>query len=57
MNNIRERRLELGLTQPELALAVGVSVNTIRSWEMEVTRPNDDNLKKLIQALEEREEK
>lgn len=33
VNPIRRRRLELGLTQTDLAVACGVSELTVRRWE------------------------
>ena len=35
----------------QLALAVGVSVQTLRYWELGVTTPNEENLEKLKQAV------
>ena len=36
----------------QLALAVGVSVQTLRYWELGVTAPNEENMKKLKQVVE-----
>lgn len=35
----------------QLALAVGVSVQTLRYWELGVTTPTDENLEKLQQVI------
>lgn len=53
MNNKRfvERRKELGLTQAETALAVGVSRVSISQWEKGETSPKGVNLHKLANVL------
>lgn len=50
--DFKERRLELGLTQPQVAKTVGVSVLTIRNWEQYITTPTPENLKKLKEVLQ-----
>lgn len=50
--NIRAKRLELGLTQIEVAKACGVSLTTYQLWEREVSTPLEENLKKLIEILQ-----
>lgn len=37
---IRERRHRLGLTQEELATALGVKGNTVARWERDEMRPS-----------------
>lgn len=49
--NIKKRRTELGITQARLGIECNVSLNTIRNWEQGVTQPNEDNMKKLKEAL------
>lgn len=51
--NIKKLRKEKGMTQVDLALKVGVSVNTIRNWEYKVSEPTPENEKKLREVLEE----
>jgi transcriptional regulator with XRE-family HTH domain len=36
---IKERRLKLGMTQSELAEALGVALNTVSRWELGTSRP------------------
>ena len=48
---IRAARKALGLTQIEVALAVGVSINSIKLWEHGGVRPTEDNERKLREAL------
>lgn len=55
--DFKERRLELGLTQPQVAKIVGVSIFTVRNWEQGVTTPSADNLIKLKKVLKIEEEK
>lgn len=47
MNNIKYMREKYNLTQMNIALAIGVSINTIAKWENNVSKPSDDNMKKL----------
>lgn len=50
--NIRSARLGAGLTQSELAGAVGgIQVMAVSNWERGVNRPNDVNLVMLSQVL------
>ena len=49
--NIRAKRLELGLTQIEVAKACGVSLTTYQLWEREVSTPLEENLKKERSSL------
>lgn len=50
--NLEQTRKQKGITQVELARAVGVSVNTIQAWERNVSTPSPENQKKLDDALE-----
>lgn len=36
---IREARLKKGLTQQELAVKIGVSLNSVNNWEREKCKP------------------
>ena len=47
MNNIKYMREKYNLTQMSIALAIGVSINTIAKWENNVSKPSDDNMRKL----------
>lgn len=49
--NLEQTRKEKGITQVQLARAVGVSVNTIQAWERNVSTPSLENQKKLDDAL------
>lgn len=48
---IKAKRKALGLTQVKLAVAVGVSLFSIRLWESGGGCPNPENLVKLKKAL------
>lgn len=48
---IRERRKELGITQPELAELAGVNVNTVVRLERGVTNPTLEVLVRIGEAL------
>jgi transcriptional regulator with XRE-family HTH domain len=51
MNKLKEKRIEKGLTQMELARLCGVSINTVIRWENDVTTPTAENRAKLDEAL------
>lgn len=48
---IKDRRLELELTQEDLAQEVGVDERTIRAWECGEYDIKISNLEKLAEAL------
>jgi DNA-binding transcriptional regulator YiaG len=56
-NRIRQRRLELAKQHPQafsaaaVARQLGVSDWTVRSWEMDRTRPNKRHAKALARLL------
>lgn len=50
-NKIKSRRKELGMTQIEIALAVGVSLTSYQLWERGVMYPKEKNEKKLLKVL------
>ena len=50
--DIKSRRIELDLSQFELAKKIGVSVMSIQKWERGVTTPKPENQKKLKEVLE-----
>ncbi|NCB47657.1 XRE family transcriptional regulator [bacterium] len=52
MENLRELRLAKKLTQAELAKLVGVSLAGYLLWERGVGKPNEENKKKLMEALD-----
>jgi len=49
--DIKKNRLKLKMTQVEVAKAVGVSLPSFQLWEREVSKPNPENLEKLIKVL------
>lgn len=50
-SRIKQRREELGLTQPELAKLIGVSKGTIGNYETGLSAPNEKNFFKLFEVL------
>lgn len=50
-SRIKERRVELNLTQPALAELLGVSKGTIGNYECDISAPNEKILFKLFEAL------
>jgi transcriptional regulator with XRE-family HTH domain len=48
---LQQLRVKAGLTQPELAQRVGVSVETLRDWEVDVGEPGSGAVGKLARAL------
>lgn len=51
MNKIKQRRLELGMTQEELALVLGVKQTAVSMWETTDVRPKSSRLKDVADAL------
>lgn len=52
MSMLKDIRRALNVTQEEMARACGVSINTYRNWEHEVTHPNTENQERLNTAVE-----
>lgn len=50
-SRIKQRREELGYTQPQLAALVGVSKGTIGNYESNISSPNETILFKLFEIL------
>ena len=50
-SRIKQRREELGYTQPQLAKLIGVSKGTIGNYESNISSPNEDILFKLFEIL------
>lgn len=50
-DKIRERRLELGMTQSQIAELTGIKKNTISNYENNVSAPNENNIFKLMEVL------
>lgn len=50
-DKIRERRIELGMTQSQIAELTGIKKNTISNYENNVSAPNENNIFKLMEVL------
>lgn len=50
--NLKEQRVKKGMTQVDVAKAVGVSLVTYRLWEESASTPKEENKKKLIKVLD-----
>jgi transcriptional regulator with XRE-family HTH domain len=50
-DNIRKRRLDLGLLQRDVAAQIGVNKDTIYNWEMNRTEPEVRFIPKIINFL------
>lgn len=51
MNRVRDLRLQAGMQQKELAVAVGVSRPTVSEWEHQKKDPTGERLKKLAELF------
>ena len=51
MENLKQKRIELGMTQSQIAKAVGVSLLAYQMWERGLSQPNDLNKHKLEKVL------
>ena len=59
MENLKQIRKSLGLSQMDLAQKVGVSLLTIQLWERGISEPNDKNkeiLESVLKTLEKKKE-
>ena len=54
MKDLKEKRAKAKMTQFQLAKAVGVSINTIVKWEAEISKPSEENYRKLVEVLNSR---
>ena len=54
MKDLKQKRINAEMTQFELAKAVGVSINTIVKWEAEISKPGEENYRKLVEVLNSR---
>ena len=53
MENLKQIRKSLGLSQMDLAQKVGVSLVTIQLWERGISRPNEANKIELLRVIAE----
>ena len=53
MENLKQIRKSLGLSQMDLAKKVGVSLLTIQLWERAVSQPNESNKEELHRVIAE----
>ncbi len=53
MENLKQIRKSLGLSQMDLAQKVGVSLVTIQLWEREISKPTEKNKKELERVIAE----
>ena len=51
MLTIKQARERLGMTQEQLAKALGVTQGAVSQWEMGITHPGFESLRKLAAAL------
>lgn len=55
LKNLKQKRLEMGLSQIKLAQKLGTTALTVQLWERGVGKPNPKNLKKLKKVIQEHE--
>ena len=53
MENLKQIRKSLGISQMDLAQKVGVSLLTIQLWERGVSQPNETNKEELERVIAE----
>lgn len=51
IEDLKKLRLAAGLTQVEVAKAVGVTMTAYQNWERGANKPSDENYEKLMQVL------
>lgn len=52
MNFFKARRLELGLTQSEIATVVGTTTSAVSDWERGISLPGPKRIPRLARAYE-----
>lgn len=50
-NRLKQRRVQLGLTQQQLADIIGAKKNTISNYECNISSPSEDIILRLMDAL------
>jgi DNA-binding transcriptional regulator YiaG len=53
MENLKQIRKSLGLSQMDLAQKVGVSLVTIQLWERKISKPTEKNKEELERVITE----
>lgn len=51
LEKLKELRLKNGMTQIDVAKAVGVTMNSYVRWEKGANQPTEENLQKLKEVL------
>lgn len=52
MDKLKELRMNKGMTQADVAIAVGCSLSSYRMWELGVTSPSPENYERLKEVLD-----
>ena len=52
LDHLRNYRIMAGLTQEQLAKAIGVAGQTLYLWERGVTKPNKQNMARLLTFMQ-----
>lgn len=50
-DRIKQRRLQLGLTQNQVSEKTGIKATTISNYENNISTPSEENIYKLMEAL------
>lgn len=50
-NRLKQRRMQLGLTQQQLADIIGSKKNTISNYECNISSPGEDIILRIMEAL------
>ena len=50
-SKLKEYRLSNGMTQTDIAIAVGVSLTAYQLWERGAATPTPENLQRLLEVL------
>lgn len=51
-HRLKEIRIDRGLSRPQVSESTGISVDTIKSWELGINTPTIENLKILADFYE-----
>ena len=53
--NLKELRKKHGLSQGDMSVRIGVTLETYRRWEKGYVSPNEENKKELLRVIKELE--
>ena len=53
IKDLKKWRMEHKITQGEMAVALSVNLSSVQAWERGYTKPNEENLQKLLKFIKD----